>query len=162
MNKGSPVNGEELLRMIRRSGISPAFVHEGYHSQSFSIYIKGPRKIKAHLSGANKLLPLCILPAKFRDTKPLDVIHCKEGLPFRWHALLWQFAVCFCLPWPGQIYHITASESFQSLLQPVKDSNYTTFFYNKVNLMQPDKTGTVNTCTPKAWGLKWVSGSYWF
>lgn len=76
----------ELFKIIQRSGISHAFVCEGILTK-VSLYIKGLPQIKAHLSGVNKLPPLCFLPAKFRRTKPLDVQHCKDIL-FRWHALL--------------------------------------------------------------------------
>lgn len=61
---------------------------------------------------------------------------------------LWWFVVCFCLPWPGQIYNITGSKSFHSHLLPVKDSHYSPSpihstilsFLKQSKLMQPDNT----------------------
>ena len=137
----------ELLRIIWRSGISHAFVCEGDPSQSFSIHQRAAANKSTLVRGEQT--------ASFVHSTSQTQAHKDSGCTtLQRHTIqmtclaLWWFAVCLCLSRPGQVYNITGSKSFQSLLPPVKDSCFTLppctplffLFLNKVNLMQPDNT----------------------
>ncbi len=114
-----------LLRIIQRSGISHAFVCEGYPSQSFSIHQRAAAN-KSTLVRGEQTASFVPSTSQIQAHKAFGCTTLQRRHTIQMTCFaLWWFAVCFCLPWPGQIYNITGSKSFQTLLLPVKDSRYT-------------------------------------
>lgn len=115
----------ELLGIIWRSGISHAFVCEGYPSQSFSIHQRATAN-KSTLVGGEQTASFVHSTSQIQGHKAFGCTTLQKRHTIQMTCFaLWWFAVCLCLPWPGQIYNITGSKSFQSLFLPVKDSRYT-------------------------------------
>lgn len=115
----------ELLRIIQRSGISRAFVCEGYPSQSFSIHQRAAANKSTLVRGEQTA---SFVPSTSQIQAHKDVgcttLQRRHTIQMTCSALWW-FVVCFCLPRPEQIYNITGSKSFHCLLLLVKDSCYT-------------------------------------
>lgn len=88
----------ELLRIIQRSGISRAFVCEGYPSQSFSIHQRAAANKSTLVRGeqtASFVPPTSQIQAhKAFGCTTLQRRHTIQMTCFA----LWWFAVCFCLP----------------------------------------------------------------
>lgn len=122
--KALPWMERQLFRITQRCGLSPACVCEGYSSQSFSIHQRAVANKSALVRDEQT--------ASFVPSTNQSQAHKAFGCTTlqRRHTVqmtcfaLWWFALCLCPPWPRQVYNITGSKSFQSLLLPVKDSRY--------------------------------------
>lgn len=143
----------ELFKIIQRSGISQAFVCEGYPSQSFSIHQRVSAN-KSTLVRGEQTASFVPSTSQIQAHKAFGCTTLQRRHTIQMTCFaLWWFAVCFCLPWPEKIYNITGSKSFQSFYSLLKTPvtpppPYTPLFFlslNKVNLMQPD-----NSCSPQA------------
>lgn len=115
----------DLLNMIQKSGISCAFVCKGYPSQSFSIH---QRTVANKGTLARGEQTTCFMPSSSQI---------QANKAFGWTTpqrrrtieMLCSLLVCCVLLsvliWPDQVYNITGTKSFHSLLLVVKDSHYT-------------------------------------
>lgn len=114
----------ELLRIIQRSGISPAFVCEGYPSQSFSIHQRATENKSTLVRGEQTA---SFVPSGSQILAQSLWMYNTAKKTYYSDDMLCSLVVCcaLCLSWPGQIYNITGSKSFHSLLLTVKDSRYT-------------------------------------
>lgn len=140
--------GREPLRIIQRSGISCAFVCEGYPCQSFSIHQRAAT-YKSTLVRGEQTASFVPFSSQIRAHKAFGctTLQRRRSVQMTCSALWW-FVVCFCLSRAGQIYNIAGSKSLRCLLTPPLKTPVTLpppyiplFFLilNKVNLMQPDK-----------------------